>query len=96
VNLKLFLPFTITLTTCWAAILLLWAYLEASCLANAACSGEYGVVFVLMGSPWSMLLVTNFEFLPLSLSIWLSIFINTAIIGAIVQGLFLFIKKLKG
>lgn len=80
-------PFIISLTLCWITILLTWQHFNAQCTANPACSGEFGVFFVLLGNPWSIPL-TKLNLLPPILSIGLAIFINTVIISTIIQLLF--------
>jgi len=93
--LRTFKPFGITLAVCWGLIICLWLYLEAECTSNPACSGEHGILFVLLGLPWGML-ISSWSFLNPLLLLGICIFINTIIIGAIVQLIFLMAQKIKG
>lgn len=61
------------------ASILLAVYLYYDCMANTGCSGESGIVFVLLGLPWSM--YPSFRVLGFLGSVGVSILINIILLS---------------
>lgn len=81
---KRYRPFIIAVAAAWLTLGLLFVYLDAACVRNAGCSGEYGVIFVLLGMPWDMPLMPFFPATPIA-PIAVGLLANTLIIGLIAQ-----------
>jgi hypothetical protein len=77
-------PFIIALAASWLALGVLYLALDAACVRNAGCSGEYGVIFVLLGLPWDMPLMPVFPATSL-VPITIGLLANTLIFGFIAQ-----------
>lgn len=76
--------FIIAIAAAWLTLGLLFLSLDAACVRNAGCSGEYGVIFVLLGLPWDMPLMPFFPATPL-VPITIGLLANTLIFGFVVQ-----------
>lgn len=81
---KRYRPFLLSITTAWLALGLLYVSFDAACVHNAGCSGEYGVIFVLLSLPWEMPLMPFFPNTPLA-PIAIGLLVNTLILGFFAQ-----------
>jgi hypothetical protein len=71
-----------TMAICWIAMATAAVYFIYDCQRTPSCSGEPGIVFFLLGLPWVFLLP---QAAPPALCLSFSVFLNTLILGAVVQ-----------
>jgi hypothetical protein len=71
-----------TMAICWIAMAAAAVYFIYDCQSTPSCSGEPGIVFFLLGLPWVFVLPQAAA--PV-LCLLFSVFLNTLILGAMVQ-----------
>ena len=71
----------------------LYCFLFVSCIKNTGCSGEGGIVFVLLGMPWNFPLRSAMPNLNVDMAMWCSIALNTCLVGLIVQIIWRLFKR---
>jgi hypothetical protein len=71
-----------TMAICWIAIVAAAAGAINHCQNTPGCSGETGIPFVLLALPWAFFLP---QAAPPAITMPFSVFLNTLILGAIVQ-----------
>lgn len=77
---KKYFPFFIGVIFSVLALTLTYFYLERACLSNPGCSGEHGIVFVILSMPW----IYFFE-KSVTASVYLGLILNSLCIGILFQ-----------
>jgi hypothetical protein len=80
---------------CWVAVGVFYLHLESLCRENPGCSGEYGIELLPLALPWILV----WEHLGIDTSVVLFcglVFLNSLIVGFVVQLSIRWVRKLCG